>query len=562
MNVLGICDNHDAGATLISKGKIVAAINEERLNRIKCSGGFPELSILKILEIGKIKPQEIDKIVIASFFTPIAFFRLIEKHYQRNNRRISEFSYLFNLYVIYQVIVSKIKFLKFLEIAVSKKILSRKLKKMGFNCEISFVEHHTAHAYSVFNLSGFSEALIVTTDAMGDGITLTVSQGTNKEIKRIYAESGFSAISSYYARITEFLGFKHNRHEGKITALASYANPDKVLPFAHKLLHFTGDKFNKINYFIKQHKQDSFYKQLKNFSREEIAAGFQQNLEVEFSKFISYWIKKTNFSHIALAGGLFANIKLNQKIHELKEVKEIFITPHMGDGGAALGAALYATNLNLSAIETIYLGNSATKQEIEKALSQNNLSYTLYEQEQIEKKAAQLIAQGKLIGVFRGRLEFGPRALGNRSVLYQTTDPQAKEVINHRLNRTEFMPFAPATLKEYAEQCYQHLTGAEYTAKFMNISFQCTEWMKKNCPGTVHLDGTARPQLISKDDNPFFYNVINEYRKITNIPSILNTSFNLHEEPIVSTPEEAIESFLRSKLDYLILDNFLVTYPI
>lgn len=559
MNILGIGDNHDAGAALILDGKIVAAVNEERLTRIKLSGGFPSLSIRKVLEIAKISPRRIDKVVIASYFTPVAFLRYIEKLYQKHNRRVSQFSYFFNLYILYQVLLSEFAFLKKLEVTLSKKILKRKLKKLGINCEIHFIEHHLAHTYSALILSGCAEeSLVITADSMGDGISLTVNRASPKSIKRIYEEKGFSGISSYYSRITELLGFKPIRHEGKVTALAAYADADKALDIVNFLLNFRQDEFNKINYFLKQSKRSKLYKKLLSFSREEIAAAVQKNLELEFCKFVKFWLQKTSLHNLALAGGLFANIKLNQRIHELPEVESVFITPHMGDGGLALGAALYGAEAAPSTLDNIYLGDSYPDSEMEKELKEFKLKYRYYEQTELEKYTAQLLGQGKIIGLFRGRLEFGPRALGNRSILYHTVDPAAKEIINHKLGRTEFMPFSPVTLFEYTAQCYLDTKGAEYTARFMNMSFDCTDWMKKNCPGVVHIDGTARPQLVLNSENPFFYNLIEEYRKLTGIPSIINTSFNLHEEPIVATPKQAIESFLEAELDYLVLGNIIV----
>lgn len=558
MNVLGIGDNHDAGAALITDGKIVAAVNEERLNRIKLSGGFPALSIQKVLEIGNVHPSQIDRVMVGSYFTPPAFLRYIEKWYQKNNRRFSQFSYFFNLYIVYQTFLLKLALWKRMELRLSKQITRRKLKNLGINGEIHFVEHHTAHACSAFLLSGYKEALVITADAMGDGISLTVYAAADKEMERIYEETAFSGISSYYSRITEFLGFKPIQHEGKVTALAGYGDANKALGLANLLLNFKQGKFNRINYLLKHFKQGGLYRKFFKFSREEIAAAVQTNLEIEFCKFVTAWLKKTSLKNIALAGGLFANIKLNQRIHELPQVESIFITPHMGDGGLALGAALYGAEINPIKIQTIYLGDAYSNGAIEKELKAYNVKYERYEQSQLEKYIAQLLAQGKLIGIFRGRLEFGPRALGNRSVVYQATDPKAREIINAKLQRTEFMPFAPSTLREYAEQCYWGIKGAEYTAKFMNISFNCRDWMKETCPGAVHIDGTARPQLISREDNDFFYNIISEYHKITGIPLIINTSFNMHEEPIVATPKQALESFWKSKLDCLVLESFLI----
>jgi carbamoyltransferase len=179
----------------------------------------------------------------------------------------------------------------------------------------------------------------------------------------------------------------------------------------------------------------------------------------------------------------------------------------------------------------------------------------------LEQRVATLLAAGKVVARFDGRMEYGPRALGNRSILYPSTDPTVNDWLNKRLHRTEFMPFAPVTIAEYAEQCYENIGDARYPASFMTMTFNCTDWMKQHCPAVVHVDGTARPQLIAREVNPSYYAIVEEYRKLTGLPSIINTSFNMHEEPIVCTPGDAIRSFTTGNLDYLAIGPFLLEHP-
>jgi len=231
----------------------------------------------------------------------------------------------------------------------------------------------------------------------------------------------------------------------------------------------------------------------------------------------------------------------------------------MGDMGLSLGAGLHVAAKNghkPKRLENLYLGPEYSEKEILKELKSYDLKFT-YE-DNIERKGAGLLSEGKIVARFHGRMEYGPRALGNRSILFQTTDKTVNNWLNKKLKRTEFMPFAPVTLSEFSEKCYKNIKGAEFTAKFMTITFECTDYMKKVSPSVVHVDGTARPQFLSREDNPSFYRILENYYKITGIPSLINTSFNMHEEPIVCSPDDAIRSFIESGIDYLAIEKFLI----
>jgi carbamoyltransferase len=240
----------------------------------------------------------------------------------------------------------------------------------------------------------------------------------------------------------------------------------------------------------------------------------------------------------------------------------------MGDEGLALGAAFAASVAlgktlpledNSLKLADVYFGPTFSSNEIEEAIVREGLNAEYLPD--IERRIAELLVRSHVVARFDGRMEYGPRALGNRSILYQPTDPTVNDWLNKRLKRTEFMPFAPVTLEEFANQCYENLDGARYPAKFMTITFDCTPWMKQHCPAVVHVDGTARPQLISQQSNRSYHRIVEEYRKLTGLPSIINTSFNMHEEPIVCTPEDAIRAFRDGQLDYLAMGNYLIEHP-
>jgi carbamoyltransferase len=281
-------------------------------------------------------------------------------------------------------------------------------------------------------------------------------------------------------------------------------------------------------------------------------------------KYIKYWLKKTGKKNIILAGGLFANVKLNQFIHELKEVKNIYIHPGMGDEGLALGSSFLSLkekkkSIKRKNLKNVYFGEEFSNQEILKILEKkNDIKYTKYSNKSLAKKVAKDLSDGKIIGLFTLRMEYGPRALGARTILADPRDKTINDWLNKRLHRTEFMPFAPVVLEEEAEKIFDNTKGAKYTSKFMTITFNVNKnWIKK-IPAVTHIDNTARPQFIDKKTNLKYYLIIEEFYRITGIPLTINTSFNMHEEPIIDNPKNAIRSLKNGAIDYLVLENYIV----
>jgi carbamoyltransferase len=264
-----------------------------------------------------------------------------------------------------------------------------------------------------------------------------------------------------------------------------------------------------------------------------------------------------------MAGGTFANVVVNQRILHLPEVNRIFIHPAMTDQGISMGAGLawlaendMATNQPLP---SIFLGPGFTDDEAAAALDAAELAYE--RPENTAAHVAELLANGNVVARCAGRMEYGLRALGNRSILYKADDPSVNKWLNQRLNRTEFMPFAPVTLAEYADECFTGMAGGELAARYMTVTFGVSETLKKRSPGVVHLDDTARPQIIHQEENPDYHAILAHYRELTGSPTIINTSFNMHGEPIVCTPEDAVRAFLDGNLDVLALGPFIVHQP-
>ncbi len=569
MCILSFSQEHDAGAAIVENGKILAAINEERLTRVKGQAGFPFNSIREVLRLSGKKPEDVKHIVIPEISKFVDVVKNVTKYpitafpLRKGSKTtwldiVKHFIYSF--YIILQT---------YPRVVVNHWLDIRRLKRMFPHAKFHRVEHHVCHAASAFHTSGFKKAMIVTADYWGDFVCNMVAIGEGKDI-RVVSRSWYpNSIGHYYANLTTWFGFRANRHEGKILGLAAYGNPDSpAYEEVRELLQVDGLKLY-CPYMIGKmwHKKfpifkDSLMRRLQaRYPREDIAAVFQRRLEEVFVELVTNAYKRFQIPDLVLAGGTFSNVKLNQRLKEVPGIERVYVFPNMTDGGISAGAALHydiSSNGSVgSPLEHVYFGPEFSNEEIEAALKRGGLKYTYYEN--IEEKIAELLAENKVVARFNGKMEYGPRALGNRSILYAATDPNVNDWLNKKLGRTEFMPFAPVTLAEYADRCYKNLDGADYPARFMTITFDCTDYMKEVSPATVHVDGTARPQLIDEKTNPSYYKILKEYHKRTGIPSIVNTSFNMHEEPIVCTPDDAVRSFKQGHLEYLAIGNFLVS---
>jgi carbamoyltransferase len=558
MNVLSISTAHDAGAALISEGRILSAVNEERITRKKSQSGFPIHSINAVLETAGIGPEDVDHIVIPTFDKLYDLRKNVIPNFTASvlagskglplDTRMKQFGYY----------ASKIA-ANYTYTILGKWGVVRRLQKLFPDATISRVEHHIGHASTAFYTSGFDEALIFTADQQGDFVSLMVAYGKGSNIEVVSRTFYPNSLGVYYQYLTAELGFTPSRHEGKIVGLAAYG--DKNSPAYNEMYDLLKCSNGTIVAPCMGIRFRPLIRRLqKKYSREDISAVFQRRLEEVVIQLIDGYVRRYKISNITLAGGVFANVKLNQRVLEIDGVESIFVFPNMSDGGISVGGALYHDiNNNGSTphrLSHVYLDREFTEDEMRSALEKEGLNFE-YDPE-IDKTVARLITEGHVVARFSGPMEYGPRALGNRSILYHAKDPSVNDWLNKRLGRTEFMPFAPVTLLEYADRCYKGLKGAEFTAKFMTVTFDCTDYMKDVSPAAVHVDGTARPQLLERNDNPGYYNILEEYYKLTGIPSIINTSFNMHEEPIVRTPEDAIRAFLLGHLDFMAMGNFLV----
>ncbi len=558
IRILAISDSlTESGIAYYRNNNLVLAINEERFSRKKIQGGFPENCLNYFIKKYKKDLSNIDMIVFPGISTPTPLLRVfgfsnLSLDIKSQNKILLIATDFIEYRLKLTTRISNLNKRSFFR-KIIKYFLRRKLPKELKRKKIILVDHHLCHASTAFYCSGQKKSIIASFDGFGDGFSGKIYLGRKNKLERIYSVNALDSLGLFYSLVTVFLGFKSHKHEGKITGLAAFGNSKNInekFPF-----YFTKDMSLK---YAGHHGLKGLGYLQKNFSKykkEDLAAWLQENTEKHVCKIISYFLKKHRIKNVCLSGGLFGNVKLNQRIHELEEVKNIYIYPAMGDMGLSHGAILAIVRKG-SLLKNIYLGPSYSDKYIEKILYKNNLTYKKVKN--IEKRVAHLLSNGKIIARFNGRMEYGPRALGNRSILAQATKKEINNTLNKKLKRTDFMPFAPVLLEEFAHEYIKNIRGAEFTTKFMNISFAVTEKMKNVAPAVVHVDDTTRPQTLNKKDNSSYYKILKEYYKITKIPVLINTSFNIHEEPIVMTPQDAIRGFLEANLDYLAIGDYLV----
>jgi len=566
--VLGISDSSVCGGASISiDGSVVASVNEERLDRQKLSTGFPRLAIPKVFEITGLDPSRIDVVQAAdrnNYFKPQATYWdgwLVDHASKRKELMATVSSAVSSVVGNHDWAQSGYYGLK-KRLTHKRQAAVRALLRdeFGIGAPVRYIDHHFCHITSAYYTAGFPKATVISLDGGGDFMCSRVYRVTDGSFESLHELRSYHSIGNYYAYITKICGFTAHKHEGKITGLAAYGEPKYREHLADMIDYRDGSIINTGNSYYWSAVNKIKKRLPQKWEMADLAASIQKLLEDVTVQYVRHWVDRSGFGDVALAGGVFANVRLNQFIHELPNVDHVFVHPGMGDEGLSYGAALtpdtVAPRIMGEAIDDAYLGPDYTEQEIEEALSRRGLDYRKVDE--VPEAVAALLAQGYVVARFDGRMEYGPRALGNRSVLYQPTDPSANDWLNKHLKRTEFMPFAPAVIVENAERCFKNYAGAGHTSRFMTITCECAPEMARLCPGVTHVDGTARPQVVREGDNPTYYRIIKEYERLTGNPSIVNTSFNVHDEPIVCTPDDAINGFITGDLDYLSIGGFLI----
>lgn len=569
MYILGISAYyHDSAACLIRDGKIMVAVEEERFSRIKHDNQFPSRAISFCLKSEKIDPNDIS--YISYYEKPLLKFeRILETFIETWPKSLTPF-----LRGIPEWLDYKIK--------VEQKI-RRELKYKG---KIFFVPHHLSHASACFFPSPYKEAAVLTIDGVGEYQTTGLWIGKNNKIIPLKEINFPHSLGLLYSTFTSFLGFKINEDEYKLMGLAAYGKPT----FVNKIYSIVDIKDDgsfklKLKYFgfresfsmYNKHFEELFGSARKPEEKitkrhTDLAASIQMITEEIYFKMLNYLYSITKIENLCLSGGVALNALANGKIYEKTPFKKIYIFGAASDSGAAVGAGLFTyfnvlkhCNTRKKPASNLYLGSEYSNDKIETVLKKYNLKYKKFSSEkEIIDKTAEFLAEGFIVGWFQGKMEFGPRALGNRSILCRPSPRLMKTKMNIIKRREQFRPFAGSILQEKVQD-YFEVPETNHQSPFMTFCFKVKQNKERALSAIVHKDKTCRIQTVSKD-NGLYYRLINEFYKLTSIPCILNTSFNLKGEPIVETPAQAIEDFLkiypersrRTKMDYLVIGRFLV----
>ena len=564
MRILGINDSHNASACLVADGCLIAAIQEERLRRIKNWTGFPEHAVRWILEQTGLHPSQIDLVAFNGLtVAPLTFLRNLAWAHRLANYPLVpwlwQYSHIAEIYS-----------------HVSRPIQQRRrlknLAALGIPAQRAiFVEHHLAHAASAYFGWGQTglPVLVLTADGSGDGLCATVNLGQRGELTRLAAVDSSASLGGLYGLVTLLLGMTPCEHEHKVMGLAPYAPSKLALAVAEKLRQqFTfdgadGSTWRRTRGCPDMRVSYPFLKRLLEEQRfDVVAGGVQSFLEDWLCDWVRHCVQATGVRRLALAGGVFMNVKANQAIAALPCVDEMFVFPSCGDETGAIGAAWWAhfrTRGSLpGALEHLYLGPEYTDQQIRAALEGvARPSWSWERSDDPELRVARLLARGEIVARFQGRMEFGARALGNRSILAHPSRPELVRILNESIKQRDFwMPFAPTILDRRAQDYL--VNPKSLSAPYMILAFNTTN-RRDEISAAIHpWDGTARPQIVTQPQNPSFYSLLSKFASITGCGAVLNTSFNLHGEPIVMSPQDALDVFARSGLKHLVMGHYLI----
>ena len=568
MLTVGIHDGHNSSICLLDDNEVISLLQEERIRYVKNYFGFPSLSLDAVLKQNSLTIEDIDCFVFNGNHIPYAGDKdKLISNYKKSSSNLVALKYLLKNTPIYSIFKK-----------IRRKDRTLQLTKMGISTsKIKFVNHHLAHASAAYYgcpwVKNDEKVLILTQDGSGDGLSGSVNIGVNGKIENIAKINKDDSLGRLYATVTFMLGMVPLEHEYKLMGMAPYA-PDSGSELSYEVFK---DILHVDDIIIKRNKDLPPMQRIYSHLREKtefhrfdwVAAGIQKLTEEILVKWVKNCIQYTEINKIVLSGGTFMNVKANQKISELKEVENIFIFPSCGDESNSLGAAYnYYYNKNpqeqIKGISHLYLGPESIlddkncKNEILKFKNRSSIDFTYDYFDNIELKIAELLAEGKIIARCKGSMEFGARALGNRSILSDASDLNKITIINNMIKKRDFwMPFAPVMLEERSDEYVKNPKNLE--CPYMMITLESTSNYKEFIGGVQQIDLTARPQIINKNQNKDYYTVLKEYERLTGRGVLINTSFNLHGLPIVYGPKEAIHVFENSGLEFLALGNYLLS---
>ncbi len=579
MYILGINAYHgNASAAIISDGQLIAAVEEERFNRVKYAAGFPAAAIRYCLHAAGIKLEEVDHIAIprnpwARIATKLLYALRMPRFARERAKVLARFTGI-------------------------PEALGQAfdIDPQWIRARFHRVEHHQAHLASTFFVSPFTHAAVLSADGLGDFASTMWASGEANRL-RVYGAVAFPhSLGMYYTALTQYLGFWKFGDEYKVMGLAAYGEPEYLGEFRHIVRGNGGLGFHLgLQYFshhrigpdMTWHDAGKTPELGRLFSthlekrlgatraadepveqrHKNIAATMQARLEEVLFDILRSLHKRTGQKALCLAGGVAFNCVANGKIFDQTPFEQIYVQPAAGDAGLAVGAAYYVHHQVLGqprsfVMEHSYWGPEYSHEQIGAAVEKSAISGGEFQiaelpEEELAKKAAQHVAGGKILGWFQGRVEWGPRALGNRSIVADPRRPETKEILNRRIKHREiFRPFAPSILEEATGEYFEKT----HPSPFMTLAYPVRVEKRATIPAPTHVDGTGRLQTVSRQTNPRYWRLIREFGNLTRVPVVLNTSFN-DNEPIVCRPEEAIDCFLRTQMDVLVLGNIIIRKP-
>jgi len=561
MIFLGVTFGHDSAACLIVDGVIVADAAEERFSRIKHDSGFPASAIGYCLKAGGITSTEVDVLAIAGQFMPAN----VSRHFilsQEQNGALSR---------------PTVARTRLMMVGSSQDLpLYVERIRLAPGCRLLHVEHHLAHAAAAYFTRGRSDrCLIATMDGIGDAVSVALWVGENNQIAPLRKWGRTASLGWFYGTVTEALGWQHGDGEGTTMGLAAYGDSakagDGLAGFHPGFLNgelSTPCSFGPAssisingNYHWHFPEAAAIAAVAARCGKENVAARAQEIIEQEVVGLLRHWLHQSGIERLACGGGLFLNVKLNQRIWSELSPAEHWVFPNPGDAGLAMGAALHAYHslespLHSRRLESLSLGPGFSNEEIRTILEARQLAYRRVANP--AREAARLLADNKAVAWFQGRMESGPRALGNRSILMSANRAENKDILNNRVKfREGFRPFCPSILAEKKQEYLED--GRE--ENFMMTSFQVRPQRRSCIPAVVHVDGTLRPQTVSRETCPLFHDLISQFAESTGEHLVLNTSFNIKGEPIVCHPREAISCFFDTGLDALVIGDCVLTKP-
>lgn len=574
MITLGITDGHTATACLMRDGLLLGMVSEERLNRKKGWAGVPRESVKWLLKEFGVAGEQVDRVAISSLVQPIFDLHVADASPLRRAIRMAA------RLLPKELVTSDFALEKYVQRYAPKRDLSgvddllRELKIDPAKKRI--VEHHTTHAATAYYFSPYfdpaANTLVFTIDGSGDGICASVSIGHNYRLQRVHKISSYHSVGDFYMRLTQYMGMKPLEHEYKVMGLAPYAPAEwaqKAYDVMGKFYSLTPDGLSFVNHTGRWSLDLVPYieKKMRGHRFDCIAAAAQRLVEEIVVGFVKAWIRKTGIAKIACAGGVFMNVKTNMLISHLPEVESCFFMPSGGDESTAAGAAVQVyvdeelaggRTPDLEALGTLYLGPEYGDDAALEALEKNRESVNWKRNDAVADEAADLLVKNQILGRMSGRMEWGARSLGNRTIIANPSDLRNVRNINRAIKMRDFwMPFCPSILEERRND--YAVNPKDLPARYMINAFESTPLAFKELVCGLHpFDLTCRPQFVSERENAGFYKILRAFERKTGIGGVLNTSFNLHGEPIVGNPQDAISTLRRSEIDYLILSNFLV----